>query len=144
MSIKLKKIKQSVIKTLNSLKMSMPILLGMLLLIGLFTNILTKNFYSKIFTGSLLIDPIIGASFGSIAVGNPITSYVIGGELIKQGISFIAVVAFILSWVTVGLVQLPAESLMLGRKFAIIRNIASFISAIIISILTVFTLRLLI
>jgi hypothetical protein len=55
----------------------------------------------------------------------------------------VAMTAFIVSWVTVGLVQLPAESLMLGRKFAFTRNIVSFITAIIIAILTVFTLELL-
>jgi len=53
-----------------------------------------------------------------------------------------AITAFIISWVTVGIVQLPAESLMLGKKFAFTRNIVSFITAIIIAILTVFTIRL--
>ena len=49
--------------------------------------------------------------------------------------------ALIQTWVTVGLVQLPAEILMLGKRFAITRNILAFISAIIISILTVLMLR---
>ena len=65
------------------------------------------------------------------------TSYVIGGELLKNGVSLVAVMAFIVSWVTVGTVQLPAESLMLGRKFALLRNGISLIMAIAISVLTV-------
>jgi uncharacterized membrane protein YraQ (UPF0718 family) len=137
------RIKQAIIKTLRSFKQTLPILLGVLLLIGLITTSIPKHFYSKIFTGSKIIDPLYGAIFGSIAAGNPITSYIIGGELREQGVSMVAMTAFIVSWVTVGLVQLPAESLMLGRKFAFTRNIVSFITAIIIAILTVFTLELL-
>ncbi len=141
-SMNKEKIKESLGKTINSFKQSMPILLGVLLLIALATNAIPKNFYVRLFTGNPLIDPFIGAFFGSIAAGNPITSYVIGGELKSQGVSMVAIVAFILSWVTVGVIQLPAESLMLGRRFALIRNLVSFFLAIIISILTVLTLGL--
>jgi uncharacterized membrane protein YraQ (UPF0718 family) len=137
------RIKQAIMKTGRSFKQTLPILLGVLLLIGLMTTSIPKHFYSKIFTGSRIIDPLLGAIFGSIAAGNPITSYIIGGELREQGVSMIAMTAFIVSWVTVGIVQLPAESLMLGKRFAFTRNIVSFISAIIIAILTVFTLGLL-
>jgi len=62
--------------------------------------------------------------------------------MLQQGVNMTAITAFIISWVTVGIVQLPAESLMLGKKFAFTRNIVSFITAIIIAILTVFTIRL--
>lgn len=141
-SMNKEKIKESLGKTINSFKQSMPILLGVLLLIALATNAIPKNFYARVFTGNPLIDPFIGAFFGSIAAGNPITSYVIGGELKSQGVSMVAIVAFILSWVTVGVIQLPAESFMLGRRFALIRNLVSFFLAIIISILTVLTLGL--
>jgi hypothetical protein len=64
-------------------------------------------------------------------------SYIIGGELLKQGISLIAVTAFIVAWVTVGFIQLPAESMILGKKFAFVRNILSFIFAIIVALITV-------
>ena len=135
-------IKQALLKTLNSFKQSLPILMGVLLLIALINTLIPKNIYAKIFTGNAFIDPFIGALMGSVFTGNPITSYIIGGELLKQGISLFAVVAFILSWVTVGVVQLPMEIQILGKKFAVVRNIVSFITAIIISVLTVFTLRL--
>ena len=47
-----------------------------------------------------------------------------------------------ISWVTVGIAQLPMESLVLGKKFAIIRNAVSFLLSIIISILIYLTLGL--
>ncbi len=51
-----------------------------------------------------------------------------------------AVTAFILAWVSVGIVQLPMESALFGKKFAITRNIVSFVTAMIIAALTALTL----
>ncbi len=132
--------KKSFVKTANSFRQVLPIILGMILLVSLSLVAIPKNFYANIFTGDKIIDPLFGAIFGSIAAGNPITSYIIGGELLKQGISLIAITAFILAWVTVGIIQLPAESLMLGKRFAVTRNIASFVTALIVAILTISTL----
>ena len=137
------KVKKASVSTLNSLRQSLPILFGVLLLIALLNTLVPKEIYHQIFTAHPVFDPLIGALIGSFAAGSPITSYVVGGELLKEGISLLAVTAFLVSWVTVGVVQLPAEALMLGRRFALIRNAVSFGAAIVVSILTVFTLRLL-
>jgi hypothetical protein len=51
------------------------------------------------------------------------------------------VTAFIAAWVTVGVIQLPAEAAILGKRFALTRNALSFIFAIIVAIATVITLR---
>ena len=133
--------KKAFIQTVNSFKSSLPILIGVLMLVSLAIVVIPKDFYTKVFTGNYFFDPFIGAVLGSIASGNPLTSYIIGGELIQKEIGLIAVTAFVLSWVTVGIIQLPAEILMLGKKFAITRNVVSFISAIIVSILVVGTLN---
>jgi len=122
-------------QTYNSIKRSILPLLSVLLAIALFMTAIPKDFYNKIFTGNDYLDSITGALFGSIAAGNPVNSYVIGGELLEQGVGLAAVTAFILSWVTVGILQMPAEMLMLGKKFALLRNLFSFISAIIIALL---------
>ena len=136
-------IKQAGIKTINGFKKFFPVLLGMLLLISLFLKVMPKNYYLFLFKGNFIFDSFIGAFIGSIAAGNPLTSYIIGGELISQGINLIPVTAFIIAWVTVGTVQLPAEIMMLGKRFAIIRNLTSFILAIVVAGLTVFTFKLL-
>lgn len=131
---------QALRKTVQSFKRTLPILLGVILLLALASSLTPKNLYGKIFTGNQIIDPLIGSMVGSVAGGNPLTSYIIGGELRLQGISMLAVTAFIVAWVTVGVIQLPAEALMLGTRFAIIRNITSFFTAIIIAILTILIL----
>jgi uncharacterized membrane protein YraQ (UPF0718 family) len=136
------RIKDSAGKTFNSFKATIPILIGVLLLISLFITAVPGEVFAGLFTGNVITDSLVGAIFGSIMAGNPINSYIIGGELLKQGISLFAITAFILAWVTVGIVQLPAESLMLGRRFATVRNLVSFFLCIVIALLTVLTMGL--
>jgi len=137
-----KKFKQSIIKSANTFGNILPILIGVLLLVSFVIVITPSNFFLNIFTNNPFIDPFLGAISGSILAGNPILSYILGGEFMKKGISKIAVISFMISWVTVGIAQLPMESLVLGKKFAIIRNGVSFLLAIIISILIYLTLGL--
>lgn len=116
-------------------------IVGIFLLVNLI-NLVLEGQYSKVFTNNWLLDPLLGAGIGSISFGMPLTSYVVGGELLKQGVSLIAVTAFILAWTTVGVLMLPLEAKFLGKRFAITRNIINFFFAIIIAVLTVAILNL--
>ena len=127
--------KYAFLKTLNSFKQFFPIIFGVIFLLGFVIVAIPQTFYSTVFSGNRFTDPLLGALIGSVSGGNPITSYILGDEFLKQGVSLLAVTAFILAWVTVGVIQLPAESLMLGKRFAIIRNVVSFFMAIIIAVL---------
>jgi predicted Fe-Mo cluster-binding NifX family protein len=120
----------------------LPVLIGVVLLIGLFEAFVSKDVLSSIFSGSPALDTLWGACFGSIFAGNPISSYVIGGELMENGVSMFAVTALILTWVTVGLVQLPAEVAALGKRFAIVRTVLCFVLSIPVAMLTVTILNL--
>ena len=137
------RLKDSVIKSAKSLYNTMPVLAGVVLLVGLANTVIPKSIYSGIFSKNIFLDSIIGSALGSILAGNPITSYVLGGEMLKQGVSMIAVTAFIVAWVTVGIVQLPAESIILGKRFALLRNLLSFVFAIFVAVATVFVMGLL-
>jgi len=117
-----------------------PVLVGIVLWIGLFNAFMTKAWLMKLFSGRAVPDTFWGACFGSIFTGNPINSYVIGGELLKHGVSLTAVTAFLMTWVTVGLVQLPAETAALGKRFGLLRNGLSFLLAMPVAFLTVMIL----
>ena len=134
--------KEALERTFKNIKTAIPIIIGIFMLIS-FLNPILKDFYNNIFTGNYFLDPLIGAMAGGISFGIPITSYVAGGELLKEGVSLLAVTAFILAWTTVGIVMLPLESSAFGKKFAILRNSLNFVSSIIISILTILTLNIL-
>lgn len=129
-------------KTARTFLHLLPIILGMLLLTSLAVTLFPERISAGLFGGGDLLDALAATSLGSIAAGHPLASYLLGGELLRGGVGLIAVTALIVSWVTVGIVQLPAEMLMLGARFAIYRNAIGFISAGVIAFLCVYTLRL--
>ncbi len=133
-------IKQAIKKSWRVFRTSIPITVGILLIINLL-NVFLQDWYGKIFTGNALIDPLIGALAGSVSFGIPLTSYIVGGELLLQGVSLLAVAAFIMAWATVGVAMLPLEAMYLGKRFAFARNGINFIFSIIIAILTIYTLN---
>jgi len=120
----------------------LPMLVGVVLLIGLFSAFVPQDLLLAIFSGNPLLDTLLGASFGSLFAGNPISSYVIGGELLAAGASLFAVTALIVAWVTVGVIQLPAEIAVMGTRFALVRNALSLVMAMGIAAVTVLILRL--
>ena len=134
-------LKSSIFKAAKGLWQSLPMIIGTILLISLISATIPKSTYTSIFKSDPVLDPFIGSVIGSISAGNPITSYIFGGEMLEKGVSLLAVTAFLVAWVTVGIVQLPAESTILGKKFAIIRNITAFILSIIVAIITILILE---
>lgn len=130
------RVKESVKKSAKGLASSMPAMTGIILLIGLIINLLSEETIKSVFSGHEFIDGLAGSVVGSVAAGNPITSYIVSGELLKSGISLFAITAFLVAWVTVGIVQLPAEAAMLGKKFAIARNILAFVFSLIVAGIT--------
>ncbi len=131
-------IKELVNKIYNSLRQTgyfvgkiIPLVMGMFLLMSMFRVVVPEEFYGCFFTGNNLVDALIGASVGSASAGHPVTSYIVGGEFIKQGVGLVAIIAFLLSWVTVGIIQLPVEGEFLGWRFALIRNGVNFVLSVI-------------
>jgi len=124
-------------KTGKSFLSTLPVLLGVFLLTGLLTTLAADHLQAITNTVQGTAGPFIGAALGSIAAGHPMTSYVIGGELLARGIPATAIAALVVSWVTVGLVQLPAEAAALGVRFALWRAALCFVSAIVVAYLTV-------
>jgi uncharacterized membrane protein YraQ (UPF0718 family) len=127
----------AIVKAGRALYTSMPIFLGVILLISLVNAVIPKSAIAALFSNNIILDPFIGSVLGSIFIGNPVTSYILGGEFLVQGVSLLAVTAFMVSWVTVGFVQLPAEALMLGKRFAILRKITGLVLAVFVAITTI-------
>ena len=114
-----------------------PVLVGVISLVGLFRGFVSQDMLLSVFSGNMIQDTFLGACIGSLLSGNPVNSYVIGETLLKMGVSLFGAAALMLSWVNVGLLQLPAEISALGTRFAVTRTIAAFFMAIVVSILTV-------
>ena len=131
----------SFFKAIKNFSLILPVLFGIILLLGLFKSYISQQMITSVFTGEISKDTILGSTLGSIFTGSPITSYIVGGELLKDGVSLLAVTAFVASWVTVGIIQLPAEAAILGKRFAITRNLLSFLFSMVIAVATVVTLE---
>jgi uncharacterized membrane protein YraQ (UPF0718 family) len=123
--------------TFKTLGIVLPMLLSVIGLMGLFETLVTPEMIQSVFKGSVLSDTLIGTGVGAISVGQPFLSYAIGGELLDDGVSLYAVTAFILSFVTLRLIQQPLEWSLIGTRFTVLRNVLSFIFALLISIATV-------
>jgi hypothetical protein len=130
-------------KTVTTFIGILPVIIGMLLATSLVMALFPDKLSRGLFGNGDIPDAMLGAAIGSIATGHPLASYLLGGELLAGGVGLVAVTALLVSWVTVGVVQLPAEALMLGTRFAIYRNMVSFFIAVIIAFVTVYTLQLL-
>jgi predicted Fe-Mo cluster-binding NifX family protein len=124
-------------KALRQFFSIIPVLIGVVLLVGLFRGFVSRNLLLTIFSGNVFQDTLWGACIGSLLSGNPVNSYVVGETLLKMGVSLFGAAALMLTWVNVGLLQLPVEISALGSRFALSRAIAAFLMAIVVSILTV-------
>ena len=119
----------------------LPMLVAILLLLGIFDVYITKDILLSFFISNNFVDTITGTLLGGVLTGNPMISYILGGELTDAGVSMYAVTAFILSWVTIGLVQLPAEVEIFGLRFTFYRTLFAFITTVLVSLSTVLTVN---
>lgn len=113
-----------------------PLLLSIFALIGLFQEFVpaamiqswlgTQNRYLSLLNGGLM---------GAIAIGPPVAAFPIAGSLIATGAWPPAAAAFIVSWVSVGIVTLPVEAHVFGWRFALWRNAITFFAALLIGLL---------
>ena len=108
----------------------LPVMLRVLLLISLLTQFLPRLLEIGLFGGSPIQDAVVGASLGSVAAGQPVVSYLLGGELNGSGVSLVGVTALVVAWVTVGLTHLPVEAQVFGWRFTVLRNLLAFVSAL--------------
>ena len=134
-------IKEAFNKSLKGFLSMLPMLLAILLLLGIFDVYITKDIMLSFFISNNFVDTITGTLLGGVLTGNPMISYILGGELTDAGVSLYAVTAFILSWVTIGLVQLPAEVEIFGLRFTFYRTLFTFITTILVSLATVLTVN---
>jgi len=136
-----KSIKEAFYKAIKGFTTMLPILFAIILLLGIFDTYITNEILISLFTSNEFFDTIIGTSMGAVLTGNPMVSYILGGELTTAGVSLFAVTAFILSWVSLGIVQLPAEVEIFGLRFTFLRTLLTFIFIVLISFATVLTLN---
>jgi len=134
--------KEAARSALRTLRFIAPLLLAVIGLVGLFEALVTPQMLHSLFTGNVAEDMLVGTFAGGVSVGQPFLSYIIGGELLQEGISLYAVSAFILAWVTLGVIQLPLEAELFGVRFTVVRNMLALFFALLVAFASAETLEL--
>ncbi len=131
MMVQASRVAKAARRTAITFARTIPIVLGVLALASLVTAAIPPQSISRMLPMESVLGPVFGAMVGSVAAGHPVTSYVLAGELMSAGASLATITALVVSWVTVGIVHLPAEAAILGTRFALWRNAISFVLAIV-------------
>lgn len=130
-------------KTLNSIKMSSGLMksmigeiIGILFLIGLLLTFIPPETIKEYLGGSnTLISTITAAFLGSITLIPAFVAFPLVSSLLSAGASIIPIVAFLTTLTMVGIVTFPLEKREFGLKFALTRNMLSFVFAIVIALI---------
>lgn len=113
-----------------------PILITVLILVSIFLSSAPKEIIIKLLgKNSGLVGILIAAVIGSISLIPAFISYPLAAILLKNGVSYSVTAVFITTLLMVGVLTLPLEAKYFGWRVSILRNIASFLGAIVIGLL---------
>ena len=125
------KTKNALIKAWKSFKNILPLLLGVVLLIGLMLSILDTNLISRIIgekSGALGV--LLASAVGSITLIPGFIAFPTAALLLAGGAGYVQIAAFVQTLMMVGIVTLPLEIKYFNKKVAILRNAVSFVLSI--------------
>ena len=137
------KFKEAVNKSLIGILKSLPMFIAIVWLIGIFQVFVTPKMLSNFFNGSYLHDTITLIISGSITIGQVVLGCIMGFALLKKGVTLFAVTTFFLAFTTIGIIQMPLQMELLGKKFTIIQNFMAIIFIIMSSYLIIFLMGIL-
>jgi len=114
----------------------LPTILNVLILVSIFLSLVPKETLIKLLgKNSGITGIMIAAVLGSIALIPMFITYPLAAILLKEGLSYRIVAVFITTLLMVGVLTLPIEIKFFGVKVSILRNVLSFIGAIIIGLI---------
>jgi uncharacterized membrane protein YraQ (UPF0718 family) len=100
----------------------LPILVGVLALVSLIVAAIPAERIAAWLPAGGLIGTLAGILLGGLFAGNPVTSYVLAGEFMAAGVGVTIATAFIVSWVTLGVLHIATEAAVFGLRFTLWRT----------------------
>jgi len=130
-------------KTIKSLKIALktffrifPTIIIIVVFIGFLLGFLPPEIISAVVGDQAgFLGVLTAAVLGSVLFIPALISFPLAASLLKGGASIMSVAAFITTLTMVGVVTLPLELREMGKKITILRNIFSFIFAVIIALI---------
>jgi uncharacterized membrane protein YraQ (UPF0718 family) len=128
-------------KTLEAMKKSKGMMgnmlgeiIGIIFIIGLVLTFIPPESIKRVLGSSnTFVATIIAAIAGSVTLIPAFVAFPLVGSFVNVGASIIPAVAFLTTLTMVGVVTFPLEKKEFGLKFALTRNVLSFISALLIA-----------
>jgi uncharacterized membrane protein YraQ (UPF0718 family) len=130
------KTRQSLQVAGRSLWMLLPLLFAVFGLVGLFQVFLPPDQVERAMgaaNGGMAL--LVGGALGAVSIGPPLAAYPLAGSMLDAGAWAPAVAAFIVSWISVGVITLPFEAATFSLRFALLRNSINFCLALLIGLL---------
>jgi len=110
-------------------------IIAIIFLIGLvLTFIPPETIRNLMGTSNTFLSTVVGAIAGSITLIPAFVAFPLVGSLVDSGASIVPAVAFLTTLTMVGVMTFPLERKEFGTKFALTRNIMSFVFAVIIAL----------
>jgi uncharacterized membrane protein YraQ (UPF0718 family) len=111
-----------------------PSLLAVLGIVGLTLGVLTPETISRLIGADAgFMATIMAAVIGAITLIPSLIAFPLAGSLLRAGANVMTISVFITTLVMVGIVTMPMEIKMLGKKFTLLRNGLGFIAALLIA-----------
>ncbi len=132
--------KQKAVQSLKNAAKSffriLPTILAIIIIIGLILGFVPPEEISR-FVGeqSGLLGVFLVGAVGSVLHIPALIAFPLGASMLDSGATVTAVAAFITTLTMIGVVTLPMEIKIMGKKFALLRNGISFVIAIVIALL---------
>ena len=123
-----KKTKQALLKAWRSFEKILPILLGIVLLVGIILAVLDPRLISTLIgEDSGFIGTAILALVGAVTLIPGFIAFPTAALLLEGGAGYMQIAAFISTLMMVGVLTIPMEIKFFGKKVTILRNSLAFL-----------------
>ncbi len=129
-------------KTKQSLEVSKGMFLnvggeifGLLLLVALFFTLVPQGTIESLLGGAnVFLSSVYGALMGTVLILPKFVAMPLAADLIAEGAHIVVAAGFITTLTMVGFATLPVEIEHFGKKYTLVRNVLSFIFALLIAL----------
>jgi len=131
-----KKTKQALLKACRSFGNTIPILLGIVLIVGILLAVLDPQLIAaSIGEDSGFLGTVILAFVGAITLIPGFIAFPTAALLLEGGAGYMQIAAFISTLMMVGVLTIPMEIKFFGKKITILRNILAFIFSFLVALI---------
>lgn len=120
----------------RSLRKLIPLLLAVFGLVGLFQVFLSPAQVEQTLGASNgWLALFLGGALGAVSIGPPLAAYPLAGSMLEAGAWPPAVAAFVITWISIGVITLPFEASVFSLRYALLRNSIGYFCALLVGLL---------